>query len=519
MVFQMMSGQLPFTAETPMGIVLRHLHDPVPKASVFNPSLPAAFDPLIAKAMAKKPEDRFQTATELAEALTALADKTEPARPSLLRQAAQAKIDERRRRREEDGRASPDATVSGSPAWQGSSPTEIPSLEDALTLLTPTDPRAAPPAARQTALPPVEEMSIAVPSSTPSAVPAPSGGQRTTMIALIGGAVALALIGVFLVGQIGERGAAEQTQTAAALAAVDAAETASVPAPTAALSPSAEIGATPTEIGAAGAEATDAPTATVTSSPSVAPTAAPTDTPAAPIAQALRPLILRAGPGLDYARVGELSENQRAAIIGTTEDGLWFQVRLPGGESAWLASSFVQSFGSLIDVPIVDPPTRTPTPSHTPTPTHTPSDTPTLTATPSFTPTFTSTPTPTPTHTPSDTPTFTPTPTPTLTFTPTTTPTLTPTETPTPTPARAFALALRDVAVRAGSGSEYQQIGTLSADEEALIIGKTADAAWLLIVLPNGLNAWLANSPLTVRVTGNMIDLPVIQAPTITPAP
>jgi uncharacterized protein YgiM (DUF1202 family) len=73
--------------------------------------------------------------------------------------------------------------------------------------------------------------------------------------------------------------------------------------------------------------------------------------------------------------------------------------------------------------------------------------------------------------------------------------------------------------VRAGSGSEYQQIGTLSANAEALIIGKTADAAWLLIVLPNGLNAWLANSPLTVRVTGNMIDLPVIQAPTITPAP
>jgi len=520
MVFQMASGQLPFTAETPMGIVLRHIHDAVPKASAFNPRLPPAFDLLIAKAMAKKPEDRFQTATEFAEELTAIANETEPARPSLLRRAAQANIEALRRRRQ-DKRASQEMTFSGLPARQDLSPTQTSSLEDTPTLLTPTDQRAIPPLTRQTAPPPVEEMPITTPPLTPSAAPAPSGGRRTTMIALIGAALALAVIAVAVIGQIGERGAAEQTQTAAALAAIDATETAGVPSPTAASSPTLEIGVTPTEISAASAEATDAPAETATSAPSVTPTATHTPTPtltgtpATPIARALRPLILRAGPGLDYARVGELSGNQEVTIIGTTEDGSWFQVRLPNGESAWLASSFVQPFGSLMLVPFVEPPTRTPTPSHTPTPTHTPSDTPTLTATPSFTPTFTSTPTPTltftptPTHTPSDTPTFTSTP----------TLTLTPTETPTPTPARAFALALRDVAVRAGSGSEYRQIGTLSADEEALIIGKTADATWLLIVLPNGLNAWLANSPLTVRVTGNMIDLPVIQAPTITPAP
>jgi hypothetical protein len=80
-----------------------------------------------------------------------------------------------------------------------------------------------------------------------------------------------------------------------------------------------------------------------------------------------------------------------------------------------------------LSIPIIYPPTRTPTP----TPTRTPTPTPTLTRTPTPTPTLTRTPTPT------RTPTRTPTPTPTLTPTPTQTLTPTPTRTPTPTPSRA----------------------------------------------------------------------------------
>jgi hypothetical protein len=88
-------------------------------------------------------------------------------------------------------------------------------------------------------------------------------------------------------------------------------------------------------------------------------------------------------------------------------------------------------------------PTFTNTPSDTPTFTNTPSDTPTFTNTPSDTPTFTNTPSDTPTHTPTftDTPTYTSTPsntpsntptdTPTYTSTPSNTPSNTPTDTPT----------------------------------------------------------------------------------------
>ena len=70
-----------------------------------------------------------------------------------------------------------------------------------------------------------------------------------------------------------------------------------------------------------------------------------------------------------------------------------------------------------LSIPIIYPPTPTPTRTPTPTPTRTPTPTPTRTPTP--TPTLTRTPTPTPTRTPTPTPTRTPTPTPTRTPTPT----------------------------------------------------------------------------------------------------
>ena len=80
-----------------------------------------------------------------------------------------------------------------------------------------------------------------------------------------------------------------------------------------------------------------------------------------------------------------------------------------------------------LSIPIIYPPTPTPTQTQTPTPTPTRTPTPTPTQTPRPTPTRT--PTPTPTRTPTPTPTLTPTVTPTLTPTPT--------RTPTPTPSRA----------------------------------------------------------------------------------
>src|SRR6185295_10981835 len=62
MLFQMITGQMPYSAETPMGIILKHMNNPVPSASELNPALPARVDEIIHKAMAKEPAQRFSTA-------------------------------------------------------------------------------------------------------------------------------------------------------------------------------------------------------------------------------------------------------------------------------------------------------------------------------------------------------------------------------------------------------------------------------------------------------------------------
>jgi hypothetical protein len=69
MLFQMVTGQLPFDADTPLAIVLKHVNDPLPIPSQINPSLPAEIERVILKAMAKDPDHRFQTAEEFIEHL------------------------------------------------------------------------------------------------------------------------------------------------------------------------------------------------------------------------------------------------------------------------------------------------------------------------------------------------------------------------------------------------------------------------------------------------------------------
>jgi formylglycine-generating enzyme required for sulfatase activity/tRNA A-37 threonylcarbamoyl transferase component Bud32 len=64
MFFQMVTGQLPYQADSAVVVLLKHVNDPVPIASQLNPALPPDIDRIIFKAMAKNPDDRYQTADE-----------------------------------------------------------------------------------------------------------------------------------------------------------------------------------------------------------------------------------------------------------------------------------------------------------------------------------------------------------------------------------------------------------------------------------------------------------------------
>jgi serine/threonine-protein kinase len=71
MVYQMVTGKLPYTGSTPMGVVIKHMQAPLPLVREVAPDVPEDVERVILKAMAKDPDDRFQTPNDLSDALEA----------------------------------------------------------------------------------------------------------------------------------------------------------------------------------------------------------------------------------------------------------------------------------------------------------------------------------------------------------------------------------------------------------------------------------------------------------------
>jgi serine/threonine-protein kinase len=69
LLYQMLTGELPFSGDTPIAIALRHLDEPVPPPSAKVRGLPAALDEVVFRATAKAPEDRYPDAEAMARAL------------------------------------------------------------------------------------------------------------------------------------------------------------------------------------------------------------------------------------------------------------------------------------------------------------------------------------------------------------------------------------------------------------------------------------------------------------------
>ncbi len=70
-VFEMLTGRVPFTGDSPTVIMMRQVQDESPSVRDLRPDLPVGVESLVKKALAKQPIDRFQTAGELYEALAA----------------------------------------------------------------------------------------------------------------------------------------------------------------------------------------------------------------------------------------------------------------------------------------------------------------------------------------------------------------------------------------------------------------------------------------------------------------
>jgi len=63
-LYELVTGRVPFVADTPLAVILKHLSDPMPLPSILKPDIPDAIEKVILKALAKNPADRFGTTSE-----------------------------------------------------------------------------------------------------------------------------------------------------------------------------------------------------------------------------------------------------------------------------------------------------------------------------------------------------------------------------------------------------------------------------------------------------------------------
>jgi WD40 repeat protein/serine/threonine protein kinase len=68
-LYQLVTGRKPFEADTPLAVIFKHAMEPLPRPTSFNPDLPESVELILFKALAKQPDQRYQTMGELADAL------------------------------------------------------------------------------------------------------------------------------------------------------------------------------------------------------------------------------------------------------------------------------------------------------------------------------------------------------------------------------------------------------------------------------------------------------------------
>lgn len=90
-LYEMLTGRVPFDADSAVGIVMQHIGDNIPSITRNNAGLPPALDEILQRAMAKEPQDRYQTAHDLTQAVAEAFGTSVVTGSVLTRQPVQAK--------------------------------------------------------------------------------------------------------------------------------------------------------------------------------------------------------------------------------------------------------------------------------------------------------------------------------------------------------------------------------------------------------------------------------------------
>jgi serine/threonine-protein kinase len=226
-LYEMCTGKLPFSAETPIGVVLKHITEQPAPPSTINPAIAPEMEALIMKALAKAPDDRFADARSMRSALRAVVGLRESTNTSLSAAARSAiAAIELSESSESLGQAStmvgvPAPTpVMGTASSVGVAPNP-PRTETAKGFAPPTGERipSGPKGDRTHSTTTSHEVPVAEAVAPPPAnPPSPAGVSRGTLISSIVAAVAvgaLAVVGVSRRGSVNAEPQSPPQQTPA----------------------------------------------------------------------------------------------------------------------------------------------------------------------------------------------------------------------------------------------------------------------------------------------------------------
>jgi len=78
-LYEMLTGELPYDADTPLGIAMKHVNGHLRQPKEVDPQIPAGINAITCRLLAKDPEDRYASDAELIEDLERVAAGLEPA--------------------------------------------------------------------------------------------------------------------------------------------------------------------------------------------------------------------------------------------------------------------------------------------------------------------------------------------------------------------------------------------------------------------------------------------------------
>lgn len=361
-LFEMLTGQQPFAADTPIAVAFKHVNDPVPDIRTRKSDLNAGLQSAIDRAMAKEANGRYQTAGDLAGNVSAITggkgitQKEQP--PPMPTEPEIAPLEV-----ESIGQTEvvpfPDDDLS---PIDGSSRMEAPPPSEPYR----DEPKYRPPATAARAAPAYAE-------------PARERGFPVWLWAVIGlVAVAGVAIGALTLLRDGETGGdgtavaggAGETESENMIVVDTPTNTPTLPP-----SPSATVTPQPTD--------TPPPTSTATVMPTDTPVPTATEPPTLPpcpepeLRIALSSVNVRSGPGSRYAVLDIALQDDVIPIIARTESSSWYNVEFEG-QRGWISATVVELLADdeCVEIPVAatipapPPPTATATaiPTNTPVP-------------------------------------------------------------------------------------------------------------------------------------------------------